>query len=262
MTQLPSILDRIFASKRRELNDLNPRIAEVKSKAADAPPPRGFLRALTASAQKPGLIAEVKKGSPTKGTIRHDFDEIEIAKTYERAGASCLSVLTDVEFFQGAPEYLASCRSATNIPVLRKDFTAGEYHVYEARALSADAILLIVNGLSSAELVDYRLLAESLRMDVLVEAHSLAEAEAAIESGATLVGINNRDLKTFAIDIETSELILPKLVGKATLVSESALQSRDDVTRVTRAGATAVLIGTAFTSSPDIAAAVGQIMPW
>ncbi|MDI9638824.1 indole-3-glycerol phosphate synthase TrpC [Kamptonema cortianum] len=259
-----NVLDRIFATKRKEVasRKSTSSLRDLRLRAEDAEAPRGFLRALEQSPHSVALIAEVKKASPVKGVIRESFDPIAIARAYESAGADCLSVLTDVEFFQGSPEYLIQCRAATTLPVLRKDFTTDEYHVYEARAMGADAILLIVNGLDRAELKSYRELAESLGMDVLVEAHTLAEAEIAVETGARMVGVNNRDLETFETNIEASEVILPQLLGRAFLVSESALRVNADVERVRKAGAGAVLIGTAFCSNPDVEGQVRQVMGW
>ncbi|MBS1708654.1 MAG: indole-3-glycerol phosphate synthase TrpC, partial [Armatimonadetes bacterium] len=243
-----TILQEIFDFKRSELDSLKASrpLAEVVAAAQDAGPTRGFMRALVTSAHSVSLIAEVKKASPVKGTLRADFHPVAIAQAYERAGADCLSVLTDVPYFQGSPDFLVQCREATSLPVLRKDFTTDAYHVYEARALGADAVLLIVNGLSQVQLREYRELAESLGMDVLVEAHTLAEAETAMESGAKLLGVNNRDLETFETNIEATEEIAPLVAGRATVVSESALRTSGDVARVSQAGARSVLIGSAF----------------
>lgn len=259
-----NILDRIFARKRDQfaLEASRVPISEMKSRAADAPPVRGFRAALESADVPVSLIAEVKKASPVKGLIREDFDPVALAKSYEAAGAQCLSVLTDVEFFQGSTENLVRCREATGLPVLRKDFTTHEYHVFEARAMGADALLLIVNGLSKSELSDFRLLGESLGMDVLVEAHTLAEAETAFEIGATFIGINNRDLETFEVSLDAATEIIPHIAGRATVVSESALRSREDIGLVRNAGARAVLIGTAFCRAQDPGAKVRELMGW
>lgn len=257
-----NILERIFATKREAHAGNVARIAEVRARAADAGPVRGFRQALEASAVPVSLIAEVKKASPVKGVIREDFDPVSIAVAYEDAGAQCLSVLTDVAYFQGSPEYLGQCRAATSLPVLRKDFTVGEFDVWEARALGADAVLLIVNGLSKSELRELRELGESLGMDVLVEAHTLAEAETALDSGATFVGINNRDLETFDVTLDVACSVIPEIAGRATVVSESALRTKDDIDLVHRAGARAVLIGTTFCKAPDPGAKVREVMGW
>lgn len=236
-------------------------LAELKSRATDSDAPRGFRRALETS-RSPALIAEVKKGSPVAGIIREDFNPVEIAQSYERSGAACLSVLTDVEFFSGSEDNLIRCREATSLPVLRKDFTASEYHVWEARAMGADAILLIVYGLSDPELRGYRELAECLGMDVIVEAHSEEECDRALASGASLVGINNRDLTTFQVSVSVGLNLIPLYRDSAFVISESALGSFESVSAVTEAGAQAVLIGTAFCSRPDIEAAVKEVMGW
>ncbi len=258
-----TILDKIFAAKREVASSRTVQeLAEAKARALDASPVRGFLSALTGSGHDPALIAEVKKGSPSAGTIRADFDPVSLARTYESVGADCLSVLTDEEFFQGSLGYLTEAREATGLPVLRKDFTVCEHDIYEARAAGADAVLLIVSGLGRGELEEFLGLAKSLGMDALVEAHTLEEAETALEIGSTLVGVNNRDLETFEVRIETSESVIPELVGRAVLVSESALRTHGDIERVRAAGARAVLIGTAFCEVPDVAGQVRKVMGW
>jgi indole-3-glycerol phosphate synthase len=258
------ILKQIFEQKRKDLEGAKASVSlkAMKILAADADKPRGFLQAILDSPHKTALIAEVKKASPVKGVIRSDFDPVEIATAYEKAGADCLSVLTDSQFFQGSARDLALAREATSLPVLRKDFTVDEYDVWHARAMGADALLLIVSGLSAAQLREYRELAEFLGMDALVEAHSQKEAETALRSGATLVGINNRDLTTFETNIAITETVLPKIAKKATVVAESAIESSDDVRRVSEAGARAVLIGTALCKAPDIGAKVKEVMGW
>lgn len=258
-----NVLDQIFAAKREELERLRATrpLADVKAMALDQPPTRGFLRAIKSAPSKPALIAEVKKKSPVKGMIRADFDPVAIATTYESAGASCVSVLTDSRF-EGIEDDLISVRNSIQLPILRKDFTADEYHVYEARAMGADAILLICYSLEDSELHEFSQLGEELGLDVLFEAHTIGEAERALAAGAKLLGINNRDLASFETSPEISLRLLPQLVGRATLVSESALHSRSDVQRITEAGADAVLIGTAFCSKPDVGAAVKEVMGW
>lgn len=258
------ILKKIFEQKRIDLAEsmAHVSLATMKGLAADAPQTRGFHKSLTESRHPTALIAEVKKASPSKGVIRESFDPRFIAKEYENAGADCLSVLTDSKFFQGSAHDLATAREATSLPVLRKDFTVDEYDVWHARAMSADAVLLIVSGLGKSQLREYRELAEFLGMDALVEAHTPAEAETAIDSGAKLLGINNRDLKTFETNIENTERLLPRLAGRATVVAESAIESHDDVARVAAAGARAVLVGTAFCSAEDVSAKVKEVMAW
>ena len=257
-----NVLERIFEFKKAEVAGLRQNLGELKSRVADTPPTRGFHRALVESAHPVSLIAEVKKASPVKGLIREDFQPEDIARKYKEVGVDCLSVLTDIEFFQGAPEYLKTCRDTAGIPVLRKDFTVAEYHVYEARALEADAILLIANGLTDSQLKEYRELACSLGMDTVVEVHTEEEAGRALESGAELVGINNRNLETFETDLNISATLIPTLSGKVTVVSESALSSYADIERAGKLGARSVLIGTRFCKQPDIKAAVREVMGW
>ncbi|MES1227955.1 MAG: indole-3-glycerol phosphate synthase TrpC, partial [Armatimonadota bacterium] len=183
-------LKEIFAYKSEELSErkLARSFADVRFMAADAEAPRGFHKALTSSKNPVALIAEVKKASPSQGLIRADFDPVEVATDYEQVGADCLSVLTDEKYFEGSEQNLRLCKEAVKLPILRKDFTSDPYHIYEARAMGADAILLIVAGLSPAQLLEYRELAESLGMDVLVEVHTAEEADIAINSGAKMVG--------------------------------------------------------------------------
>lgn len=259
-----TILDTICRAKREEVDAeiRQTSLAVVKAAAADQPPTRGFRQAIVNAANRPALIAEVKKASPVAGTLREDFDPVGIAEAYVRAGAHCLSVLTDRPHFQGSPEYLKACRAAVPIPVIRKDFIVDPYQIYEARAMGADAILLIVYCLSAAELADFGALARELGMDVLVEVHTDEEAEAALASGADLIGVNNRDLHTFETYIEASERIIPKLKGHAVAVSESALHTSEAVARVRDAGADAVLIGSAFSLAEDIEDKVREVMTW
>lgn len=259
-----NILDEIFAAKRDDIlaRKTPQTLADARARALDASPTRGFQSALETSPHPVSLIAEVKKGSPVKGTIREDFDPEAIARDYALAQVDCLSVLTDIHYFQGHPDYLAQCRTVSGKPVIRKDFTTDELDIYEARAMGADAILLIVNGLSRSELIELRELAESLTLDVLVESHTIEEAEIALETGAKLLGVNNRDLETFEINIEASERILPLVRHRATCVSESALHSRGDIERVEKAGARSVLIGTAFSQSGDIPGKIREMMGW
>ena len=255
-------LDEIFAYKREKAAERSTLLGELRVRAEDQSAPRGFFRALQGAAKRPSLIAEVKKASPVAGMIREDFDPTKIARSYERAGAACLSVLTDLPYFQGSEENLRLARGAVSLPVLRKDFTVGELDVFEARAMGADAILLIVYGLDDAELLGLRQTAEGLGMDVIVEAHSDEECERALASGATLLGINNRDLKTFETSVSVGETLIPKYADQAFVISESALHSFADVQRVVDAGAQAVLIGTAFCSRPNIEEGVAEVMGW
>jgi len=258
-----SVLDRIFAYKAEEVAEakrLMP-LADVRSKAAESDTPRGFLSALERGSETDvALIAEVKKASPSKGTIRPDFDPAAIARAYEASGASALSVLTDTRSFQGSAENLRLARGATSLPALRKDFIADPYQVYEARAWGADAILLIVASLDDAQLRDLHGLATELGMDVLVEVHSLPETERAIALGFPLIGVNNRDLGDFTTDLGISDRLIPLIAPHALAVSESALETRADLDRVKAAGARAVLIGTTFCAAPDIGGKVREVL--
>ncbi len=259
-----SHLQRILEAKRELLPGKirqNP-LKEMRQRAEDASPTRGFQSALAGSAHEPSLIAEVKRASPVKGLVREDFDAANIAAEYRDAGADCLSVLTDVEFFQGAPEYLELCRRISGRPCLRKDFTVDEYDVWEARALEADAVLLIMSALEPVQVKDYLALAEELGMDALVEAHGPDEARLAQELGAKLIGVNNRSLATFEVDVRETERAAAALEAPFHLVSESGLGSPEDIEAVRQAGARSVLIGTAFCRQPYVGEAVKQVMGW
>lgn len=207
------------------------------------------------------MIAEVKKASPSKGLIRPDFDPVEIAEAYERGGAACLSVLTDREFFQGDLTYLNQIREVVSLPLLRKDFTIDPLQVYEARAFGADAILLIVAALkSSARLAELRLAAESVDLDALVEVHDEAELVLALESGATLIGVNNRNLHTFDVSLTLSEKLIPNFPAGTVAVAESGIFTPEDVARMGAAGARAVLVGESLMRPPDIETATRQLL--
>ncbi|AIE88043.1 indole-3-glycerol phosphate synthase TrpC [Fimbriimonas ginsengisoli] len=257
-----SVLERIFARKAEEVAAAKSSVppAEIERQARAAHPTRGFLNALKHPAADLALIAEVKKASPSKGLIRPNFDVTEIARSYARAGATALSVLTDEHYFQGSPSYLRLAKEASGLPCLRKDFLNDPYQVYEARAWGADAILLIVAALSDGQLRDLHALATDLEMDVLVEVHTDDEADRALKLGAPLIGVNNRDLSDFHTTLVTSDRLLPRIAPHALAVSESALETRADLDRVKSAGAGAVLIGTTFCAAPDIEAKVREVM--
>ncbi len=259
-----SKLAEIFRHKRQEVVAARSHtpLANLMSVAKDADAPRGFLAALKGASVPVSLIAEVKKASPSQGLIRSDFDPAEIGRVYAEAGAHCLSVLTDERYFQGSAENLKGARESSGLPCLRKDFIDDPYQIWEARAWGADAVLLIVAALELSQLSDLHALSHDLGMDVLVEVHSRAETEVALSIGAPLIGVNNRDLSTFSTHLETSELLLPLIKPHAFAISESAIESHADVARVATAGAQAVLIGTRFTSSPDIGGAVKAVMGW
>lgn len=259
-----SKLAEIFAHKRLEIESARTSLplVELQSQARDLPPCRGFRRALIEDTHPIALIAEVKKASPSQGLIRADFDPFQIARTYTTAGAACLSVLTDADYFQGSPEYLKQIRAAVDIPLLRKDFICDAYQLYESRVWGADCILLIVAGLEESNLADLYAQACALGLDVLVEVHNEIETEVALELGADLVGVNNRDLSTFKTDLSTGERLIPQIAPHATAVAESALSNYDDVRRVLSVGARAVLIGTTFCASEDIGGKVKEVMRW
>jgi len=260
-----SVLDTIVAHKRAELAELRRAVPEEElvSRAACAPAPRPFSAAL----RGPGLrvVAEVKAASPSAGVLREDLDPQHLARRYAAGGACALSVLTDRRFFRGSPEHLQAARGATDLPVLRKDFTLEPYHVYEARALGADAVLLIAAVLRDRELAVLVRLAEQLGMAALVEVHTEEEVDRALAAGARLVGINNRDLRTFQVDLATTERLRPRIPDTVTVVSESGIQTPEDVRRVWDAGVRAVLVGSALVRSPDPARKLQELvraLPW
>ncbi|MFI5266271.1 MAG: indole-3-glycerol phosphate synthase TrpC [Chloroflexota bacterium] len=243
------ILDDIIDNKRQELAEAKQHrpLADLKSEARSAPPTKGFAAAL----RQPGLsvIAEVKRKSPAKGVLNQTVDPAEQATLYAQAGARAISVLTDQRFFDGANADLQAVRKRIDLPLLRKDFTIDEYHVYEARAIGADAILLIVRALEQAQLADFQALAHELGMDVLVEVHNEAELERAARAGARIVGINNRDLSTMTVDVATTSRLRPLAPNDVTLVSESGIREPEDVRTVTVAGVDAILVGEALMST-------------
>ena len=257
-----SVLARIFAHKAEEVAEAKRTVSEadLRSRAADAPPTRGFRERLARPRRDLGLIAEVKKASPSQGVIRPDFDAADVARAYARAGADALSVLTDVRYFMGSPENLRVAREVTDLPILRKDFLSDPYQIVEARAWGADAVLLIVAALERRQLADLRDVAREWGMDALIEVHTEAEVETALSIGADLVGVNNRDLADFATDLAIGDRLLPQIAPHALAVSESALETRADLDRVRAAGARAVLIGTTFCATPDIETKVREVM--
>lgn len=265
-----NILNRILITKTEEVEagrSVRP-LARVKADAAAAPAPRGFIKAL---ATPPGIqcIAEVKKASPSKGIIRQDFNAVAIARAYETAGAACLSVLTDVQYFQGSLRDLIAVREAVSLPLLRKDFIIDPYQVYEARAAGADAILLIVGafhgvsagGRTPADMQELANLAEELGMDVLTEVHTAAELDVALEYGGKLLGLNNRDLQTFHTSLDVTFSLAPKVPKDRVIVSESGITSHSDIKELeARAGAKAVLVGESLMSQPDVAEGLRKLL--
>ncbi len=259
MNDTPTILKKIIARKHEEVAERSARvsIADLKQRIADqqgsASDPRGFADALakSLSSGQPAVIAEIKKASPSKGVIRDPFEPAEIAASYERGGASCLSVLTDVDFFQGADEYLQQARSACSLPVIRKDFIVDPYQIYEARTLGADCILLIVAALTDAQLSDLTTLTHELGMDVLIEVHNAEELERILPLNTRLVGINNRDLHTFDVSLENTFQLLDRIPSDRIIVTESGILTPDDVAAMQARQINAFLIGEAFMRADD-----------
>lgn len=257
------ILQTILARKVEEVAERSARVPldELRARVADAAPVRGFEAALRAkiAAGEPAVIAEVKKASPSRGVIRPDFQPAGIARSYEAGGAACLSVLTDVDFFQGADAYLQEARAACALPVLRKDFTVDPYQVYEARALGADCILLIVAALGDKALAELSNLAMDLGMDVLVEVHDLDELERALQTASPLIGINNRNLRTFEVSLDTTLAMKDAVPPDRLLVTESGILAPADVARMRENDVHAFLIGEAFMRAADPGAELARL---
>ena len=249
------ILDRILARKREELEAARAAVplAGMQARARSAPPTRDFVGALRAkiAAGRPAVIAEIKKASPSKGLLRADFDPAAIAKSYAAGGAACLSVLTDRDFFQGAHQHLAEARSACALPVLRKEFITEPYQVFESRALGADCILLIAAALARQDMQGLEAAAASLGMAVLVEVHDAGELEAALTLRTPLLGINNRDLRSFETRLETTLELLAGVPAGKIVVTESGILASADVARMRAGGVNAFLVGEAFMRAPD-----------
>jgi indole-3-glycerol phosphate synthase len=257
------ILATILARKAQEVAERASQqpLADLAARCRDLPDPRGFVQALEAKIEAglPAVIAEIKKASPSKGLIRADFRPAEIAASYERGGAACLSVLTDIDFFQGADAYLQQARAACALPVLRKDFVIDPYQVFEARALGADAILLIVAALDDARLLELTLLAAELDLDVLVEVHDGVELERALALPANLIGINNRDLRSFSVSLDTTLRLKPQVPDGRLLVTESGILAPPDVARMRAEGVHAFLVGEAFMRADDPGAELARL---
>jgi indole-3-glycerol phosphate synthase len=252
---MSDILNRILARKVEEIAERSALLplAELSARIDGLPPTRGFAAAIEAKidAGLPAVIAEVKKASPSQGVIRADFDPAAIAVSYAAAGAACLSVLTDADFFHGNEAFLQQTRAACDLPVLRKDFTIDAYQVYEARAIGADCILLIVAALGDANLLELSLLAAELDLDVLVEVHDEEELERALDIPAPLIGINNRNLRTFETSLDTTLRLRGQVGDDRILVTESGIHGPADVARLRAAGIGAFLVGEAFMRAPD-----------
>ncbi|MBI1423464.1 MAG: indole-3-glycerol phosphate synthase TrpC [Gammaproteobacteria bacterium] len=263
MTNTPDILQKIIERKGEivDARRINIPLEQVKEAIEGAPPPRGFVEALEEriTLNQAAVIAEIKKASPSKGVMRENFDPVEIAKSYARASAACLSVLTDVDYFQGSDEYLQQARNASNLPVLRKDFMIDPYQIYESRALGADCILLIVACLTDHQLNELCGIAHDLDMDVLVEVHDEQELERALRLPNKLIGINNRNLHTFETSLNTTLSMLGKIPPDVLLVSESGVHTPDDVKLLREQGVKAFLVGEAFMSADDPGAKLKEL---
>lgn len=263
------ILAEILETKAAEVASARAErpLGRVRAVAAAAPAPRRFRKALTGP-RGMQVIAEIKKASPSKGVIRSDFDPVAIARAYEEGGAACLSVLTDERYFQGSLDFLREIRAAVSLPLLRKDFIIDEYQVYEARAAGADCILLIVaafhgecaQGRTPADMKQLAAVAASLGLDVLTEVHTEAELAVALAAGATMIGVNNRDLKTFDTTLEVTLNLAPRIPKNRLLISESGISTPADLDLLAQAGAKAVLVGESLMRQPDVAQALRTLL--
>ncbi|WP_439102057.1 indole-3-glycerol phosphate synthase TrpC [Congregibacter sp.] len=262
-SSLPDVLQKILARKAEEIRERQARtpLDALETLIADQEPARGFTAAMQRRAgdDVPAVIAEVKKASPSKGVIRPDFEPAVIAAQYQAGGATCLSVLTDVDFFQGSDAYLHAARAACDLPVLRKDFTIDAYQIAEARSLGADAILLIVAALDRSQLHDLAAAASHYGLDVLVEIHDRDELELALELDVPLLGINNRDLRNFETSLSTTLGLLPQIPEGKLVVTESAIHTRDDVKTMRAAGVPGFLVGEAFMRAEDPGLALSEL---
>jgi len=260
MSETPTVLRKIIARKWEEIaaRKQHTSLADLKVRAAEQLPARGFVNAIEQKiAQgKAGVIAEIKKASPSKGVIREHFVPDAIARSYEKGGAACLSVLTDVDFFQGADAYLQQARAAVSLPVIRKDFLVDEYHIYEARALGADCVLLIVAALEPAKLKELNTLAHDIGLDVLVEVHDEKELEIALELPNKLIGINNRNLHTFEVSLDDTYKLLDSIGSERIVVTESGILAPSDVQAMRAKQVNAFLVGEAFMRAEDPGAAL------
>jgi len=251
----PTVLKKILTRKREEVTERQSRVSldQIHKEIEIAAPPRGFAAALAAkiAADQPAVIAEIKKASPSKGVIREHFDPVAIAKSYQQGGAACLSILTDIDFFQGADEYLKTARAACSLPVIRKDFIIDEYQLYESRALGADCVLLIVAALEPSKLKRLHEIALSVGLDVLIEVHDQAELELALDLDNQMVGINNRNLHTFEVSLENTYQLLDKIPEDRIIITESGINSRQDVLAMRNKKVNAFLVGEAFMRSDE-----------
>ena len=262
MSDTPTVLRKIIARKWEEIAERKAQVSleQLKARSTQQPPARGFVKAIENKIAQgnAGVIAEIKKASPSKGVIREHFVPAELARSYEQGGAACLSILTDVDFFQGADEYLQQARAAVSLPVIRKDFLVDEYQIYEARAMGADCVLLIVSALSPEKLKELNTLSQSIGLDVLVEVHDEAELDIALELPNKLIGINNRNLHTFDVTLETTYKLLDKIGNDRIVVTESGILSPADVQAMRSKHVNAFLVGEAFMRADEPGVALAE----
>lgn len=251
----PTILRKIVARKWDEIHERTRQatLVDLKARAGDQPPTRGFAKAMAArmAQRTPAVIAEIKKASPSKGVLRDPFEPPAIAESYEKGGAACLSVLTDQDFFQGHEDYLVAARKACSLPVIRKDFMVAPYQVYESRAIGADCILLIAACLNRNEMQELEGIAHEIGLDVLVEVHDDEELEDALTLNTPLVGINNRNLHTFEVSLETTFELHQRIPAERLTITESGILTRDDVSAMTDQGIYGFLVGESFMRAPE-----------
>ncbi len=261
--ETPTILRRIVARKWQEIEAAKSRKneAELRARAGDMAPARGFAHAVQTklAQQLPAVIAEIKKASPSKGVIREDFDPEQIARSYEAAGAACLSVLTDRDFFQGHEDYLKAARSCVSVPVIRKDFMVAPYHIFESRVMDADCILLIAACLTKDQLQELAGIAEEIGLDVLVEVHNRQELDMALTLTTPLLGINNRDLHSFDVSLDTTYQLLTHIPDNKIVITESGIHQRKDVEAMRAQAVHAFLVGEAFMREEDPGEALKQL---
>jgi len=252
---MSDILNKILAVKAQEVAAARAQksLIAVRTEAEQAAPARDFVAAIRAkiNAGKPAVISEIKKASPSKGILRADFNPAQIAASYQQHGAACLSVLTDEQFFQGCPAYLQQARTACDLPVLRKDFMVDEYQIYQARAMGADAILLIAAALDAKTMQAFEYIAFSLKMAVLVEVHNEQELDSALQLSTPLIGVNNRNLRTFEVSLQNTLDLLPRITEGRIVVTESGIMSAEDVKLMRRHGVNSFLVGEAFMRAED-----------